>query len=89
MVIQSLATHPLTYVTVSDLATYWMISRRQVYKHIEAGVLAAIRLGPRSYRIPTKAAADFERRMVLCQPPSDAAARLRGFPANVAPIRRR
>jgi excisionase family DNA binding protein len=61
--IENLATHGAAFVTVQELAEYWDISRRQVYKHIEAGTLRALRLGARCYRIHTKAALEFERQM--------------------------
>lgn len=54
--------HPESFVTVGQLADYWHISRRQVLKLIESGALEAVRLGPKTYRIPTRAAADLERR---------------------------
>lgn len=57
-----LARHPDCYVTVAQLATYWQVSRRQIYKQIEAGTLEAIRLGPRLFRIRTQAALEFEER---------------------------
>jgi excisionase family DNA binding protein len=59
--IKSLADHPEPYVTTTDLAQYWMVSRKQIYKQIEAGTLQAIRLGPRLLRIRTAAALEFER----------------------------
>lgn len=55
-------THDESFVTVGQLADYWHISRRQVLKLIETGALEAVRLGPKTYRIPTRAAADLERR---------------------------
>lgn len=61
MTIRDLSIHPSTYVTVGELAVYWEVSRRQVYKHVESGALTAIRLGPRCYRIRARDAADFER----------------------------
>ena len=61
MAIRDLAFHSTPYVTVSDLAEYWGISRRQVRKHIEAGALEAMVLGPKLYRIRTVAAREFER----------------------------
>jgi excisionase family DNA binding protein len=61
--IRNLATHRSHYVTVSELAEYWSVSRHQIYKQILAGALAGIRLGPRLYRVPTSAAAAFERAM--------------------------
>ena len=63
--IQNLQDHPESYVTTSELAEYWMVSRSQIYKHIESGNLKAIRLGPRLLRISRSEALDFERRAKL------------------------
>ena len=52
--------HPDPYVTTSDLAGYWRVSRKQIYKQIDAGTLEAIRLGPRLFRIRTSVAREFE-----------------------------
>jgi len=60
--IANLEEHPDKYVTVGQLAEYWQVSRKQIYKHIEAGTLEAMRLGPRSYRIQISEAVDFEQR---------------------------
>jgi excisionase family DNA binding protein len=69
--ITNLRTHPDSYVTTADLANYWRVSRKQVYKQIEAGLLAAIRLGPRLLRIQTSEAIRFEDLAVLfpAEPP--------------------
>jgi excisionase family DNA binding protein len=58
--IATLQNHPEPYVTTSDLADYWRVSRKQIYKQIEAGTLKAIRLGPRLLRIRTSEAVHFE-----------------------------
>ncbi len=60
--IANLATHSDKYVSVSQLADYWQVSRKQIYKQIDAGTLEAIRLGERLYRIRTTTALDFEKR---------------------------
>ena len=60
--ITNLATHPEKYVSVSQLAEYWQVSRKQIYKQIDAGTLEAIRLGERLYRIRTSTALEFEKR---------------------------
>jgi excisionase family DNA binding protein len=65
MRIRSLQEHPESYVTTSELAEYWMVSRSQIYKHIDAGTLRAIRLGPRLLRVSLDEARDFERRAKL------------------------
>jgi excisionase family DNA binding protein len=59
--IRNLREHPEPYVTTTDLAEYWSVSRKQIYKQIEAGTLKAIRLGPRLLRIRTADALAFER----------------------------
>jgi excisionase family DNA binding protein len=59
--ILDLQKHPEPYVTTSDLATYWRVSRRQIYKQIDAGTLRALKLGPRLLRISTADAIRFEQ----------------------------
>ncbi len=66
--IRDLLTHAAAYVTVSDLADYWLVSRKMIYKQIEAGTLDTIKLGPRLIRIRTDDALDFERRAGLHRP---------------------
>ena len=61
--------HPDPYVTTSDLAGYWRVSRKQIYKQIDAGTLPAIRLGPRLLRIRTADARKFER-LANMRPPA-------------------
>jgi excisionase family DNA binding protein len=56
-----LQTHPDPYVTTTDLADYWGVSRKQIYKQIDAGTLTALRLGPHILRIKTAEAIRFER----------------------------
>ena len=63
--VRDLASHVAPYLTVGELARYWLVSRRQIYKQIEEGKLPAIRLGPRSLRIRTSDAIQFERRSSL------------------------
>jgi excisionase family DNA binding protein len=58
--IADLQTHSEPHVTVSQLARYWRVSRQQVYKQINAGLLRACRMGPRVLRISTADAVDFE-----------------------------
>lgn len=58
---QDLKGHPDPYVTIGELAAYWLVSRKQLYKQIDAGTLPAIRLGPRLFRIRTADAREFER----------------------------
>lgn len=62
MHIHDLATHPSPYVSIGELADYWMVSRRYLYKQVRAGALDAIQIGPRSCRIPKTAALDFEQK---------------------------
>jgi excisionase family DNA binding protein len=70
--IRNLQEHADPYVSPSELATYWSVSRKQIYKQIEAGTLKALRLGPRLLRIRTTEAVEFERsaRMLVDDIPS-------------------
>ena len=61
MPVKDLQSHSEPYVTVAELAEYWLVGRKQIYKQIEAGTLPAIRLGPRLLRIRTSDARAFER----------------------------
>jgi excisionase family DNA binding protein len=58
--IVDLQRHPHVYVGASDLARYWGVSRKQIYKQIAAGTLRAIRVGSRLLRIRTAEAIRFE-----------------------------
>ena len=62
MRVKDLQSHTEPYVTVAELAEYWLVGRKQIYKQIDAGTLPAIRLGPRLLRIRTADAREFERR---------------------------
>jgi excisionase family DNA binding protein len=87
--VRNLTSHPDPFVRTDDLAKYWSVSRKQIYKQIEDGGLPAIRLGPRSLRISTREAVEFERRSAfapavepsrstgIVPPPADRAARVR------------
>jgi len=81
MRLQDLQSHPDPYVTVAELAEYWLVGRKQIYKQIDAGTLPAIRLGPRLLRIRTADALEFERRANMrpdprhIEPPKPAPAR--------------
>jgi len=70
--VRDLNTHPEPYVTVAELAAYWLVGRKQIHKQIDAGTLPAIRLGPRLLRIRTADAIDFERRANLRRSPQRA-----------------
>ena len=61
MRLKDLESHTKPYVTVAELAEYWLVGRKQIYKQIDAGTLPAIRLGPRLLRIRTSDAREFER----------------------------
>ena len=61
MPVKDLQLHLEPYVTVGELAEYWLVGRKQIYKQIDAGTLPAIRLGPRLLRIRTADARAFER----------------------------
>jgi excisionase family DNA binding protein len=58
--VQDLATYPEPYVTIAELARYWLVSRKQLYKQVQAGTLRAVRFGPRLLRIRTATALEFE-----------------------------
>lgn len=58
--IHDLASHPEHYVTTTDLAEYWHVSRKQIYKQIQAGTLKAMKLGPRLFRVSIAEALRFE-----------------------------
>ena len=59
--IRDLASHQARYVTIAELAEYWGVSRQQIYKRIDSGVLEAIQLGSRLVRVRTAAALEYER----------------------------
>ncbi len=61
MPIRNLAEHPLAWVTVRELAEYWLVSQRHVRQQVAAGVLEGIRLGPRLHRISVASALALER----------------------------
>ena len=65
-----LGSHSRRYVTTSELAEYWAVSRKQICKQIEAGTLPAIRLGPRLFRIRTQDALEFEESAKIGPPAS-------------------
>jgi excisionase family DNA binding protein len=56
-----LRTHVSAYVTVGELAEYWAVSRRQVYRQIQSGELLALKFGPRLWRVSTESARQLER----------------------------
>jgi hypothetical protein len=60
MLITNLNTHAASYVSVAELAAYWDVTRQLIYKHIQSGLLPAICLGPRCFRVRTKDALEFE-----------------------------
>ena len=60
--IKCLEEHPEPYVTVKELADYWSVGTKQIYKQLDAGMLAGIRIGPRLLRIHKADAMAFERR---------------------------
>ena len=39
MPVKDLQSHSEPYVTVAELAEYWLVGRKQIYKQIEAGTL--------------------------------------------------
>ncbi|MDP1570351.1 MAG: helix-turn-helix domain-containing protein [Vicinamibacterales bacterium] len=46
-----LSSHPVSFVTVTDLATYLLVDERTILRMIEDGALHAVRVG-RVWRIP-------------------------------------
>jgi excisionase family DNA binding protein len=60
--VRDLTSHEKPFVTTADLADYWGVSRRHIHKQIEQGDLPAVRLGPRSFRVATQDAVEFEKR---------------------------
>jgi hypothetical protein len=64
-----LQTHHEPYVTTADLAAYWRVNRKQIYKQINAGTLRAVRHSPRLMHISTADAIRFEE-TAKTQPPS-------------------
>ena len=61
MAIHDLGNHPRAYVSLTELAEYWRVSRRVLYKQVQIGALGALRFGSRSFRISVPAAVRFER----------------------------
>jgi hypothetical protein len=70
--ITDLQTHAEAYVTASALADYWGVSRKQIYKQLDAGTLVAIRLGPRLLRISTVEARRFKTSARMSTPECEA-----------------
>jgi excisionase family DNA binding protein len=68
--IRHLQTHLSPYVTASDLARYWRVSLKCIYRLVDEGSLQAIRLGPRLLRIRTEDAIRFDL-MAVMSPASD------------------
>jgi len=58
-VIHDLDTYPRPFVTVEQLAAYWGVSRRTIYRDVEKGALPARRVGTRLLRIPIESARDY------------------------------
>ena len=65
MRITQLAKHSSSYVTPGELAEYWGVSRKLIYKQINDGQLKAVRLSPRIVRINVRDAQHFESRVQL------------------------
>jgi excisionase family DNA binding protein len=61
MAIRSLSEHPLSFVTVRELAEYWLVSQKQIRRHVASGCLQGIRVGPRLYRITVASALALEQ----------------------------
>lgn len=65
--IVSLATVTRRHVTPRELAAYWGIDRRVIYKWIDAGLLPAVRFPGRIVRVRTAEAIAFEQRHDLAR----------------------
>jgi excisionase family DNA binding protein len=93
--VRDLTSHEKPFVTTADLADYWGVSRRQIHKQIEQGDLPAVKLGPRSIRVATQDAIDFERRRMFApserpdHTPTEAERRNRPASRDNHPLRRR
>lgn len=85
--IQSLEMHPRPFVTTNELSEYWLVSRKQIYKQIQAGTLKAIRLGPRLMRISTVDALSFER-LAKMEPERETVSSKNAAPRRAAPAGR-
>lgn len=60
--IVDLMTHPEVHVTVPQLAEYWKVHTRTIYRHIEKGALRVIFVGPyRAIRVPIQEARRYGR----------------------------
>jgi excisionase family DNA binding protein len=65
--IKSLQDHETAYVTLPELAEYWGIGRKSVYRQVHEGALRAVRLGPRLVRVTVEEARRFERNAVTAR----------------------
>ena len=55
--ILNLYTHEESYVSVSELAAYWTVSERTIYRDIQKGALKVVRVGSAgTIRVPIEAA---------------------------------
>jgi hypothetical protein len=77
--ITDLQDHSEPFVTMSELADYWRVSRKQIYKQIQAGALRTTCLAPGLLRISTVDAIRFEEMATTSPPSREASCR-----ANVA-----
>ena len=71
MHVKDLATHPEPYVSVTQLAGYWSLSRKTIYKYIKNNRLPTLRFG-RLYRVATRDAIRLETKMKSPSTPSRA-----------------
>ena len=56
--IENLATHPEPFITVKQLAMYWGVAEKTIYRGIDKGSLVVTRIG-RAVRIATDDARRF------------------------------
>ena len=57
--ITDLMTHPESLVTVEELAAYWRVSERTIYRDIEKGAITVLRLPAGKIRIPITVAREY------------------------------
>src|SRR3990167_536114 len=57
--IVDLMTHPESLVTVEELAAYWRVSERTIYRDIEKGAITVLRLPGGQFRIPITVAREY------------------------------
>jgi hypothetical protein len=82
--ITSLETHPVPYVRIAELAAYWGVAPKVLYKLMANGCLYAVRFGARSTRVSIAEAlrCEHEARFQPAKPLSPSRARDNGYAAS-------